>query len=62
MVKGSQIPKYIAASTPQGLRRLMFKTNMRLGYFIQYFDIQFVNGKWYAWFYIDIELELEKGI
>lgn len=40
----------------------MFKTNMRLGYFIQYFDIQFVNGKWYAWFYIDIELELEKGI
>ena len=23
--------------------------------FFKYFDIQFSNGKWYAWFFLDLE-------
>jgi hypothetical protein len=44
------IPKYIMASNPKGLRRQMLRQQVRLGYGVHFFDIQFVNGKWYAWF------------
>lgn len=53
------IPNYIAASTPMGLRRLMFITNARLGAHVRYFDIQYVdlNGRkqWVAWFYENMD-------
>lgn len=58
--RASQIPNFITASSPQGLRRLMFKTNIRLGGFIHYFSIQFVDGKWIAWFHEDLVNEFQK--
>lgn len=47
------IPNYLVASTPRGLRRLMLLNNRRLGAWHDY-KIQFVDGKWYAWFHEDI--------
>ena len=29
----------------------MLRNNARLRATVQYFNIQFANGKWYAWFY-----------
>lgn len=47
-----RIPKYITASDPKGLQRLMLRTQAKLGYGVHFFDIQNVSNKWYAW-YID---------
>ena len=35
----------------------MLKNNARLYATVQYFDIQFVSGKWYAWYYEPITME-----
>ena len=48
---GRMIPNYVSARSPQGLRRVMLMNNARTGYFHHYFDIQFVAGKWYAWYF-----------
>jgi len=50
--KQGEIPSYIMASSPRGLRLSMLKNNVKYGMTFQYFDIQFVKGKWYAWFYL----------
>lgn len=50
----NSIPNYIAASSPMGLRRLMLLNNARKAMFFHYFNIQFVNGKWYAWYFDEI--------
>lgn len=47
------IPNFITAASPRALRRLMLLNNRRLGAWHKY-DIQFVNGKWFAWFHEDI--------
>jgi hypothetical protein len=54
MAVEKQLPFFIKARSPQGLRRLMIKTNAKHGYTFHYFDIQFANGSWYAWFYKDL--------
>jgi hypothetical protein len=59
-VKPTEIPSFIFASTPLGLKKKMLKNNLKYGYFLQYFDISFVNGRWYAWFYVDVDLEMQK--
>ena len=56
MIKHSDlIPDYIEASSPKGLRALMYKNNAKLGAECQYFDIQtYQKGErtmWIAWFY-----------
>lgn len=51
-----RIPNYITARTPQGLRRLMLMNNIKLGTEFNYFDLQFVNKKWVAWYYQKVEL------
>lgn len=50
-----QLPFFIKARSPQGLRRLMIQTNTKQGYTFHYFDIQHVNGNWYAWYYKDLK-------
>ena len=45
-------PTYIAASSPEELAALMFKVNTLLARYINFQDIQFAKGKWYAWFYV----------
>jgi len=49
------IPNFIAALTPQGLRRLMLMNNLKHGYFFKYYSIEFINGKWYAWYYAEAD-------
>lgn len=49
------VPHYVKAKSPDGLIRAMLANNVKLKAFVGYFDIQFVNGFWYAWFTIDIE-------
>lgn len=58
--RGTEIPQYIKAGSPEGLRQLMFRNNAKLGGFVNYFDITFVQepGKkpyWIAWFFLDVE-------
>ena len=58
------IPNFLRARSPQGLRRLMRRNNLRLRAFIKY-DIQWVDSEkqWYAWYYVDFErlTDQEKG-
>jgi len=35
----------------------MLLQNAKAGAFHKYFDIQFVNGDWYAWFFKDVSGE-----
>lgn len=58
----NNIPSFIAASKPRALRRSMLKTNAKYGMTINYFDIQFVDGKWYAWFYLPVTNETIKEL
>jgi hypothetical protein len=51
--KSTVIPNFVRAATPRGLRRLMLLTNKRLGAWHN-FQIQFVNGAWYAWFHEEV--------
>jgi hypothetical protein len=46
------LASYIKAQSPMGLRSLMLRNNARYGFTFHYFDIQFVKGFWYAWFYV----------
>lgn len=55
-VKLSNIPNYISASTLNGLRRLMLRNNVRNRTRFVYQDIQYVNGKWYAFYNHDATL------
>jgi hypothetical protein len=48
-----EVPMFIKASSPEGLRRKMEQNNARMGIANHYFDIQFANGVWYSWFYVD---------
>ena len=48
------IPNYLAAGSPQGLRRLMLLNNAKKGVVFAY-SIQFASGKWYAWYNDTIE-------
>ena len=45
-----RIPKYISASSPKGLPRLMLQKQMSLGYGLNWFDIQKSGKLWFAWF------------
>lgn len=49
------VPHYVKAKSPDGLIRAMLANNVKLKAYVGYFDIQFVNGYWYAWFTIDVE-------
>jgi hypothetical protein len=49
------IPFFLEANSPIELVRLMFENNVKRGAYHQYFDIQNVNGKWFAWFNVRIE-------
>lgn len=53
------IPNYIKASSPEGLRRLMFKLQAKDQ--MQYkFDIIFANGSWFAWYVYNPKSSVEK--
>ena len=46
-----KIPRHIKAKTPEELERLMFDVCRATGFqHINFSDIQFVKGSWYAWY------------
>ena len=50
------IPNFLMAQTPQGLRRKMRSNNIFHGGYVQYFDIcQTKDGKWIAWYIISLK-------
>jgi len=55
-------PTFLVAKSPQALSQLMLKNNMAHGYEFKYFDIQFANGKWYAWYFKNRRAELKQGV
>ena len=57
-IPSGRIPKFITASSPQGLRRLMLSVQTKLGYGVQFFDIQSVDKKWFAWYYDNDDINL----
>ena len=59
MLDRDLIPNYLSASSPRGLRRLMLKRSSLKGRFYKFTDIQFVDGKWYAWYVDGIDLNDE---
>lgn len=62
MQKG-ELPNFIRSKSPRGLRLLMLKNNIKLSATVRYFDIQFVKGSWYAWYFEPRSLsELEKDL
>lgn len=58
----TDIPVFITAKSPQGLRRKMFETNLKLKAFVNYQHIQFADGQWYAWFFADDKQTEEAGL
>lgn len=51
------IPQYVSARSPQGLRRAMIMLNAKSGAWHKFFDIQYVDGRWFAWFYQEVTAE-----
>lgn len=49
------IPQFVSARSPQGLRRAMIMINAKSGNWHKFFDIQFVAGKWYGWYYKEVD-------
>jgi hypothetical protein len=50
----SQVRMFLEATSPQELVRLQLFTNTMLMGRADFTDIQHVDGKWYAWFLVDI--------
>lgn len=59
--KPTVIPNFLAASTLNELRRLCLLNNLAKNTQHKYFDFQFMNKKWYAFFYEDVEDQMMMG-
>jgi hypothetical protein len=46
-----RIPDFVSARTPLALRREMLRMNVKYATQLTWHYIQFVDGKWFAWFY-----------
>lgn len=54
------IPNFIKATSPRGLRRLMFKIQFADSMQYTFFDISFSEGYWYAWYLYQPKTEPQK--
>lgn len=50
-----QIPNFVSAVTPMGLRRAMLMNNAKYRLVFNYYSVSYANGRWFAWFYQAIE-------
>lgn len=53
--KAHLVPHFIKAKTADLLRQSMLENNLLEKSEIKYFDIQFADGYWYAWFYKEVQ-------
>lgn len=49
----TNIPHFLKAGSPEGLRRLMLRNNMRWGMIFNYYQIIFDGKNWFAWYQLD---------
>lgn len=57
----ADVPHYVRAKTPEALKQAMLANNLRLKAHVGYFDIQFVNGYWYGWYFYDFTKSTRPG-
>lgn len=51
----SQIRMFLRADSPEELVSLQLQANLLLKGRADFTDIQFAQGKWYAWFLLDVD-------
>lgn len=56
------IPNFLKEKTALKLQEKMLKMNVSKGKEYKYFNIQYVNGAWYAWFYEDVEQSVTRRV
>jgi hypothetical protein len=54
------VPNFVKAASPQGLRRNMYAVQFKDSMQYRFFDISFVNGFWYAWYFYEPKTSVEK--
>lgn len=54
------VPNYIKATSPQGLRRLMYNVQLKDKMQYKFFDISFVDGNWFAWYFYEPKTDTAK--
>ena len=54
------VPNYVKASSPIGLRRLMYAVQAKDKMQYNFYDISFVDGSWYAWYLKTPKTDTEK--
>lgn len=47
------VPKYIKATSPEGLRRAMFQAQIKDSMQYNFKDFNFINGFWYVWYFYE---------
>ena len=60
--KISNIPHFIKARSPKGLRLSMLRNNVKWGLIFNYYQIIWDGKNWYAWFQLDAVDALEDEI
>ena len=60
--KITNIPHFIKARSPKGLRRLMLRNNVKYKLIFNYYQIVFDGKDWYAWFQLDAADALEEEL
>ena len=56
------IPHFISARSPKGLRRLMLANNVKHGLIFNYYQIIFDGKRWYAWFQMNAAEALQEEL
>jgi ribosomal protein S6 len=54
------VPNFIKATSPQGLRRLMYQVQIKDRMQYVFFDISFVSGYWHAWYFYEPKTDTDK--
>lgn len=49
----TEVPAFVKSRTPEGLRRKMLQNNAKSRISHHYFDVQYADGSWYAWYYFN---------
>ena len=62
--KITNIPHFLSARSPLGLRRLMLKNNLKHDLIFDYYQIyrDHTDNKLYAWFQLDAVITLEEEV
>lgn len=54
------LPKYVKATSPEGLRRFMYMVQAKDKMQYNFFDISFVDGYWYAWYFFEPKTQVQE--